>query len=687
MRAFLATLMLVLIVCSFSLAQEEGTEVQLAEPFMTEYTGEDATGDQVIGLWQFDQPDPTADSSGNGHVLTLQDGQFVDDGRFGGALETFAGYPVVDDPHRAMTPNAPDLTPRGAFTMEMWISPSDQLNADYPSAFLLDKKYIDDNDYQLVLGGETAPAVRRLTMNLGFGNETVSWSSDSFSVEPGVWRHIAFVYDGNGTGSFFVDGSSAGSETKTGYGSITAGNRPLYIGDRVGSLYHGFPGRIDQVRICNEALEFRPAGFALVSDRRVFVRMEDAGPVRFAVTNRGREALEGASVSVTLNGSPLLSQDLPAIPSGESAEVSVPLDTSMRPDDYSIAATVEIGGDVPFTSTERFDITIVPRDTPNRMPVVMWGGAGSDELKDWLQRIGFTHLIGLSCNYQAIWDAGGPAPPTTPEGIASNRENLDDLLRRDMRVVSGLSPGRWARGQEEYGRINRAGEHYDREDVCGLFERIPQFVHDVGVSMAQAYGDHPGFQTALIHTEVRGDSHTCFHEHDHDAFKAFAGYDIPDEVKDIRGVHYEQIDGFPANRMIPDDYPPYVYYRWIWAEGDGWNNLHTQLHEGLKEGTGPDFWTFHDPAVRTAKAYGQGGDVDYLSQWTYSYPDPIRIGLATEELLQMTKGASRPDQQVMKMTQIIWYRSQTAPEPGEEATQQGATFEDQDVRPQGTRHR
>ncbi|MGC9316791.1 MAG: hypothetical protein ACP5KN_02000, partial [Armatimonadota bacterium] len=73
-----------------------------------------------------------------------------------------------------------------------------------------------------------------------------------------------------------------------------------------------------------------------------------------------------------------------------------------------------------------------------------------------------------------------------------------------------------------------------------------------------------------------------------------------------------------------------------------------------------------------------------LSQWTYSYPDPIRIGLATEELMCMADGSERPDQQVMKMTQIIWYRSQTAPEPGEEAQQQTAEFQDQDVRPQGT---
>lgn len=63
-----------------------------------------------------------------------------------------------------------------------------------------------------------------------------------------------------------------------------------------------------------------------------------------------------------------------------------------------------------------------------------------------------------------------------------------------------------------------------------------------------------------------------------------------------------------------------------------------------------------------ASVYGSGGECDVISQWTYSYPDPIRIGLATDELLAMAAGAKH-DQEVMKMTQIIWYRSQTAPPP------------------------
>ncbi|MEZ6076585.1 MAG: hypothetical protein R3C56_13280 [Pirellulaceae bacterium] len=65
-----------------------------------------------------------------------------------------------------------------------------------------------------------------------------------------------------------------------------------------------------------------------------------------------------------------------------------------------------------------------------------------------------------------------------------------------------------------------------------------------------------------------------------------------------------------------------------------------------------------------------------LSHWTYSYPDPVRIGLCTDELLEMAR-ASGYQQDVMKMTQLIWYRSQTAPKTALAETQ-ASPWVDQD---------
>jgi hypothetical protein len=679
-RAFLAVLV-ASVLCNFVAAQEEPT-VQLAEPFNQPYTGDDATGDHVIALWQFDAGAEAVDASGNGHDLELNGAQFAAGGKFGGALESFRGWPDEDAAHQAVIQNQPSLSPKGAFTIEMWLQAKPDLEG-YPEAFLLDNRYVDNSGYQLTLSAESGMGTRQLTMRLGFGEDIVAYYSGPFKYEAGVWHHIAFTYDGAGTGGFFIDGTAQGSDSHPERGAIAPAQKRLMIGDRVGSYYHGFPGLIDQVRMCNGALEFRPAGFEVLSHRRVFVRMEQSAPVEVAVTNKLRSTISGARAYFSLGPLPAQEIAIPDLASGSQHLVEYDLDTSLRPDTYDLSATIEIAGDEPYRSTEQFEITIVPRPLPNRMPVVMWGGA-SGQL-DALEDIGFTHFIGVSTDFGKIWEAGEPTEATAPDRVSDSMEVLDDALSRGMRVCAGLSPGSWARRLEEYRRVGSDGKPYEGEgDVCAAFPEIQQFCYNVGASVAQTYGGHPGFQTAMVHTEVRGATRLCYHDHDRKAFRDFAGFDIPEAIKSHTYTPYAEIPDFPPDRVIPDDYPMYVFYRWFWKQGDGWNGLHTALHNGLKSTGREDLWTFHDPAARCPSVYGSGGEVDYLSHWTYSYPDPIRIGMCADELFCMAGGSSRPDQKVMKMTQIIWYRSQTAPEPGEEAEVATADFADQDTRPRGT---
>jgi len=688
-RKALIALLGAIVICNFAMAQEaEEDTVQLAEPFRSAYTGDDATGEHVVALWQFDPGAETVDSSGNGHDLTLRGAQFAAEGKFGGALESFRGWPVEDAPHQAIAEPSPTLTPKGAFTIEMWLAAKPELAAGaeqepYPDSFLIDNRYVDNTGYQLVLGQASASGQRSLRMILGFGEDTVTYHSKAFLYEPGAWHHIAFTYDGKGTGRFFIDGTVQGAESHPERGPVAPGVKRLMIGDRVGSYYHGFPGYLDQVRICKGALEFRPAGFELTSLRRVFVRMEKPSVVQVSVTNKQRGTLSGARAYFALGALPPVEVAIPDLEAGGQHLVEYDLDTSLRPDTYDLSASIEIPGDEPYRSTEEFEVTIVPRPLPHHMPVVMWGGE-SGQL-DALHDIGFTDFIGASVDYAKIWDAGAPTEAASPERVAATIAGLDEALRRGMGVVASLSPGRWARGKEEYRRVGPDGKPYAGEgDVCGLFPEIQKFCYNVGASVAQTYGSDPGLQAALIHTEVRGATRLCYHDHDKQAFHDFAGFDIPEGLKNHRGTPYQEIADFPADRVIPDDYPMYVFYKWFWGDGDGWNGLHTEVHRGLKSTGRDDLWTFHDPAVRCASVYGSGGQVDYLSHWTYSYPDPIRIGLCTDELFCMARGSSRPDQKVMKMTQIIWYRNQTAPEPGEEAQVATADFVDHDTRPQGT---
>ena len=211
MRQVLLIISGMLLVFTAAYGQEEAT-VRMAEPFRTMYTGDDATGEHVIALWQFDAGAETTDASGNGHDLTLRGATISDRGRFGGALESYRGWPDIDEIHGAEAANNPALTPAGAFSIEMWISPKEDIEG-YPESFMLDKKYIDHTDYQIVLSPAGSTGLRTLYANLGFGGDSVRWSSEPHLYEPGEWYHIAFVYDGEGTGSWFINGQSMGSPT------------------------------------------------------------------------------------------------------------------------------------------------------------------------------------------------------------------------------------------------------------------------------------------------------------------------------------------------------------------------------------------------------------------------------------------------------------------------------------------
>jgi hypothetical protein len=639
---------------------------RLCEPWKSDYLGNDAAGKHVIGLWKFDDP-KIEDASGRGHVGTLRGAKLSPGGRFGACLETFCGWPVEDKEHRLLVENRPDLSPQGPFTLELWLKPKPELNADYPQAFLLDKKYVAPTDYQLILGPPDPTDARTLQVALGFGADSEIWYARPAKFPPGVWRHVAFTYDGKGEGRFYLDGVPWGSKRVEGRRSIAAGTHPLSIGDRIGSRYGGFPGFIDQVRLSNIVLEFCSARVERISERACFVRMESPALLRFAVTNLARRPSASAEISISLNGLAEKTTKLTSLVPGKPVTVDYPVDTSLRPDAYRVLARLSVAGPEPYRSQEEFSLRIVPRQPPHRFPVLMWGvGSPDGVLKEMerLKQIGFNHVLGLTADNQKIWEAGKPIAADKPETVAQTKHMLDEALANDMTIVASLSPASTLFDQPEFQRVDRQGQplKVKLHDVCGLIPRIQTFCYNVGASMAQTYGDFPAFGAAMLHTEVRDRAELCFHPRDQEAFRKASGIDVPPEARSHWGLPYRKIHGFPTDHVIPDDYPLYVFYRWYWKSGDGWNGLNTALHRGLKSTGRRDFWTYHDPAVRVASVYGSGGEADTLSQWTYSYPDPIRIAVATDELLAMAGGAATK-QNVMKMTQIIWYRTGTAPIP------------------------
>ena len=207
---------------------------RLQEPWETGYSKDDAIGAAVLGYWKFDGGDALKDSSGKGNDLTLHGAVPIAKGKWGGGLESFAGYPVQDKDHSAHTMAKPRLSPRGAFTIEMWIKAKAEFEPTL-RAFLLDQKDVDHADYQWTLGEADKAGQRCMAVNLGFGTESQLFHSAPMKLGVGEWHHVAFTYDGAGEVRFFADGQALGVAKHAGCGPVVPGTKALSLGDRLGS--------------------------------------------------------------------------------------------------------------------------------------------------------------------------------------------------------------------------------------------------------------------------------------------------------------------------------------------------------------------------------------------------------------------------------------------------------------------
>ena len=650
-------------------------------PWQKPYLGDEASAASVVTLWSFDGETPTEDASGNGHTLELRGtSRVVKGGRFGSCLECFAS--TIDSRQGAMTAKHPALSPSGAFTLELWLKPKPAL-ADRTLAFLLDNKYFHyqkalpqaHSGYCLILA--KARSQWRPRVMLGYGTESEYYDASPIDLRAGQWYHLAFTYDGAGTGQFHLDGTLIGRQTHEGRGSVAPAKYALAIGDRHGSNYAPFPGYIDQVRISRGVIPFYSGRLAVDVDdvraRTSFRRMEKDAHVRVVIRNETGEALTGVA-HVTLLGAKQMVR-LPAVAAGQAKTVDVPVDTTLRPGTYNVRCAVSATlGREKLAVEEAFTVTIAPRPLAHTMPVVLWGDP--DEDLATFREIGFTHHF-FHLNYAdqyAVWKAGRPVDTLSDQTTSTVGKMLNRYLAEGIGLAVYLYPGRYAirdkRLGADYRRIDRAGKPYKRRNVCALFPEVQTFSYNVGASVARAFGHFPALEASLIHSEVRDTTNLCFHAHDKDAFQRYAGRPVPEEAVAKRLDPRRQLPHLPKNRIVPDDHPLLTYYRWFWRQGDGWNKLHTLVTRGLKSTGRDDLWTWFDPAVRAPSIWGSGGEVDVISQWTYTYPDPIKMGQATDELFAMANGRRdmKPRaQQVMKMTQMIWYRGPCAPKRAEGA--------------------
>ncbi|MBN1555476.1 MAG: hypothetical protein JXA11_12080 [Phycisphaerae bacterium] len=340
-----------------------------------------------------------------------------------------------------------------------------------------------------------------------------------------------------------------------------------------------------------------------------------------------------------------------------------PINARLRPGEYSLDARTSFPGTEELPSRKTFRIRIVPRPSPLRMQTFMlWG----DMPLDTLQEVGLnTFTPGTSgrnmADTQSTWEADGPLErPMDDDSMGRMFMLLNEALARGLDVYARCEPpGRIASWQKirKYYRVDNRGKQYkDRIRQNVLHPDLQAYANRYGASLGRAYGDFPAFIGAFVHSEERGRTTApSFDKYSRDAFQKDTALKIPPQVsgpKNSRGLHYKNLRDFPADRVIREDDPLYVYYRWFWKTGDGWNSLNTRVRRGMEAEMKRPAWSFHAPAVRVPSVYGSGGDITHLGQWSYAFPGPINYDMPTNELLAMAHGTA-PPQEVLPIISVF----------------------------------
>ncbi|MHC4123695.1 MAG: hypothetical protein ACYSSI_09000, partial [Planctomycetota bacterium] len=394
--------------------------------------------------------------------------------------------------------------------------------------------------------------------------------------------------------------------------------------------------------------------------RRVFYRMEEGAETIYSLKNLTDDTLESIEITMSVPGIIETKKEIEKVEPGKSAKFtcSIPAEC-LRPDEYKLNISGKAAGYKKFDGD--FSFTIVNRPNPERMTVMNWGSIPVQGAKR-LAEMGFTHAMNGYAEYEHIFK--NPNANTAMRG----KEFLEDQLRKNEEAMKAgvytgmnLNIGHRLTKLPELVRIKRDGSkvyHYKHgyPIMCASLPKAQELSKRVAKLVAKTFGQHPAFRFANINSEVRGGAVPCFHKGDIEAYKKATGLDVPEGELSLLGTSYKEIEGFPENRIVPDDHPLLTYFRWHWKEGDGWVKLNDIVYDIMKKDCHKDFFCWHDPAVRTAGVYGSGGNVEIIGQWTYTNPDPIRIGMNADELLNMAQGKHKTYQNV----QAIWYRSRVA---------------------------
>lgn len=501
--------------------------------------------------------------------------------------------------------------------------------------------------------------------SLGLGDRTCTVHGPRISGKNGDKVKLLAVYDANRRLSVEFGGKKQVCVLPCS-GTIAPSRFPTVIGNRVGANYIHPEAWVSRVAVT----PLKREKLAVFTDGRcAFERAEQGAEIQYCVENvSGGDIASVKAVVRQYDSSGALvaesSHDLGAARRGDAVKGTVAVETRMRPGRSSLE--FELSGksaEGPVTAKGVVSVGIGPKSA-ERMPAVMWNfSAPMKTVADY----GFTHATDYF---------GFRGPIAAGSDVHAPVRRLDDALESGLRLVKGM--GMFYPLDEKSGKYYRVPkpEMLQRLKKSGRDKPQPEVGHPEMVSWvrksAQAdlevFGEHPAFGGVLAVSEKRETGYPSLNT-DAARFKKETGLEMPPEVVNKTLDFAVARKRFPDG-IVPEDDPLYVFYRWYWHGGDGWPGYFSAIAGEYRrvrgrygDGSGIQrrmpFFSFHDPAVRQPAIWGNGGDVDVLSQWCYATPEPMNVAGPVEELFAMAEG--NPRQQVMIMTQIICYRVHLAP--------------------------
>jgi hypothetical protein len=262
-------------------------------------------------------------------------------------------------------PDAPELNPTAALTLEAWV----YVEA-YPSIDIVAIMSKEDpngvHQYQMTLWNTQGKWCFRPTIVV---NGNAVYFPGTTAVQTGRWYHLATTYDGTSIKQF-VNGIFDGSAPAS--GSVATSTQPVRIGgDEIGWFFNG---RVDEASLYNRAL----SELEILSIYNAGAGGKCSGPVAPVIfsqpTNQTVLIGQSADFIVLAAGTQPLSYQWSfegaAIPGATNATLSLTNVQSLQAGAYSVGVTNIVGGVT--SSNAQLSVNVPPPCMPSPQGLVGW---------------------------------------------------------------------------------------------------------------------------------------------------------------------------------------------------------------------------------------------------------------------------------------------------------------------------